>query len=284
MLGIGITKDDYSNESFVGVLDSHLNASAAYSVRRLSDSSIKCIRVRESGSDNEVDIGFDNNGDIDAAVISNFCGSNDGFVTVWYDASGNSRNASQTDPDLQPKIYDGSIINEGGKPAIKFFENTLAMPTSVWDKGDLSVFTVVKISNGNGIAVQLSPDFITGEWAAFAVGTSYSGGHLGSVLRTLGGQTFDQDTGGYTFGTQVLSTSISDVSTEIVEQYIDGSAVSGNSSIGAAGDDMALGNRRETYVDRPIDGTIQEVIIFSEAKNSTDQGNIESNLNTYYGL
>lgn len=283
MLGIGITKDDYSNEAFAGILDSHLNASAAYSVRRLSGKTATCFRIRESGSDNEADIGFDNNGDLDTASIINFCGSNDGFITVWYDASGNSRNASQTDPDLQPKIYDGSIINEGGKPAIKFFENTLAMPTSVWDKGDLSVFAVVKISNGNGIAVQLSPDFISPSWAAFAVGTSSSGGHLGSVLFTQATKR-DEDTGSYTFGTQVLSTSITDVSTEIIEQYIDGSAVSGNLSIGAAGDDMSLGNRRETYVDRPIDGTIQEVIIFSEAKNSTDQGNIESNLNTYYGL
>ena len=68
-------------------------ATAAYSLRKLRTSySGSCIRVRRSSDNAEQDIGFVGN-DLDTASLLSFVGANNGFVTTWYDQSGNSRDA-----------------------------------------------------------------------------------------------------------------------------------------------------------------------------------------------
>lgn len=50
--------------------------------------------------------------------------SGDGFVTTWYDQSGNSRNATQSTAASQPRIVSAGIYEiENGKTAINFLEN-----------------------------------------------------------------------------------------------------------------------------------------------------------------
>jgi type II secretory pathway pseudopilin PulG len=46
----------------------------------------------------------------------------DGYITTWYDQSGNNNNAIQTNTSAQPKIVDGvtGIVLQNGKPAIRF--------------------------------------------------------------------------------------------------------------------------------------------------------------------
>jgi len=95
------------------------NAVPAYSLRNLSDSfSGAVIRVRESGNNSEQDFTAE---EITNGTLENFCGSNDGFVTVWYDQSGNNFDAVENTASNQPQIVNnGNIIYESGKPAILF--------------------------------------------------------------------------------------------------------------------------------------------------------------------
>jgi len=46
----------------------------------------------------------------------------DGYITIWYDQSGNKNNAIQTSTSAQPKIVDGvtGIILQNNKPSIRF--------------------------------------------------------------------------------------------------------------------------------------------------------------------
>jgi type II secretory pathway pseudopilin PulG len=46
----------------------------------------------------------------------------DGYITTWYDQSGNSNNSIQTNTSSQPKIVDGvtGIVLQNNKPSIKF--------------------------------------------------------------------------------------------------------------------------------------------------------------------
>lgn len=123
MLGLGTA---VNRGGFVGgaapaarLLDTFSGAAAAYSLRLLSNSySGNTIKVRRASDNAELDIGF-SNGSLDTSAISTHCGSNDGFVTTWYDQSGNARNATQTNEGKQPKIYDGTdgVVTENGKPA-----------------------------------------------------------------------------------------------------------------------------------------------------------------------
>jgi len=53
--------------------------------------------------------------------LASFCSGTNGFVTTWYDQSGNGYNATQTTAASQPQIVSsGSVITENGKPAAQF--------------------------------------------------------------------------------------------------------------------------------------------------------------------
>ena len=108
------------------LLDSFPNAAAAYSLRLLRINYTGfAIRVRNS-SNSEADIGFVDNV-LDTASLLSHCGSGNGFVTTWYDQSGNARNAIQTTAANQPQIVSsGSIYLLNSKPTI------IANPTQNW--------------------------------------------------------------------------------------------------------------------------------------------------------
>jgi hypothetical protein len=72
------------------------------------------VRVRRSSDNAETDIGTlsaDANGDkfLDSAALLTFVGAGNGFVTVWYDQSGNARNVSQTTVNNQPRIVNAGV-------------------------------------------------------------------------------------------------------------------------------------------------------------------------------
>lgn len=88
-----------------------ITASAAYSVRKLrSGYSGNCIRVRRSSDNAEMNIGFSGN-DLDTATLLSFVGGGNGFVTTWYDQSGNSKNGTQSTGASQPKIVNSGVIS-----------------------------------------------------------------------------------------------------------------------------------------------------------------------------
>ena len=108
-------------QSFVGLLDTYPNAAAAYSVRKLRTAYTgSAIRVRRSSDNTEQDIGF-SGANLDTSALTSFCSGADGFVTTWYDQSGNAKDSIQTTAANQPQIVSaGSIILENGKPCLSF--------------------------------------------------------------------------------------------------------------------------------------------------------------------
>lgn len=107
--------------AFVGLLDTYPNASVAYSLRRLSSTYTgNAIRVRRSSDNTEQDFGFVNNV-LDTASLLTFCGAGNGFVTTWYDQSGNANNATTGVAVSQPQIVSsGAMILINGKPSVQF--------------------------------------------------------------------------------------------------------------------------------------------------------------------
>jgi hypothetical protein len=99
--------------------------SAAYSLRRLKTTYTgNAIRVRRSSDNAELDIGFTGQGDLDTASLLTHVGVGNGFVTTWYDQSGNGRNATKTTSTAQPRIVSsGAVVTENGRPYIDFKEN-----------------------------------------------------------------------------------------------------------------------------------------------------------------
>ena len=95
-------------------------AIAAFSVRQLSTAYTgKCMQVRRSSDNTPQTIGFTTAGDLDTATLKTFVGAGTGYVSIWYDQSGNGLNAIQPTNADQPMIMSGGVINrDNGQPSV----------------------------------------------------------------------------------------------------------------------------------------------------------------------
>jgi hypothetical protein len=138
---------------FIGLLDTYPNAAAAYSLRKLRSAySGFAIRVRRSSDNTSTNIGFDVNGNLDTTSLLSFVGSSNGFVTTWFDQSGNNRNLTQTTAAVQPRIVNAGVIDTlNGKPSVYNngtttnpwvlsvdFGTTLSQPNTIFNIGSNS--------------------------------------------------------------------------------------------------------------------------------------------------
>ena len=120
----------------------------AYSLRRLYASYTgAAIRVRRSSDGAQADIGFMANGDLDTVALLAFVGNGNGFVTTWYDQSGNARNATQTTAANQPQIVSNGVLQTlGGRPTIRSFGVTEKMFFTSAALGSASAFSFNAVS------------------------------------------------------------------------------------------------------------------------------------------
>jgi len=115
----GARPSTYPN--FQGLLDLYPGAAAAYSLRALSTGWLAgdVVEVREDTGQTTQSFTAAQilNGDLVA-----FCGVGDGFVSTWYDQSGNGNDATQITTTSQPKIVDAGalILDASGNQTIKF--------------------------------------------------------------------------------------------------------------------------------------------------------------------
>ena len=102
-------------------LDTYGSADFAFSIRKLSSSYTgPCMRVRRSSDSAEQDINFVNDF-IDTTSMLSFVGGGNGFVTKWYDQSGNNNDSSNGAGSGQPQIISsGSLVvsSVNGKPIV----------------------------------------------------------------------------------------------------------------------------------------------------------------------
>jgi hypothetical protein len=133
-------------------LTAYPGAGAAYSVRKLSSSyGGAAVRVRRSSDNTEQDIGFVGF-DLDTTALTSFVGAGSGFITRWYDQSGNGRNMTQTTAGLQPSIVSGgTIITRNGNVSIYFNISFNIFLTSAYSfsNGPISSIQVVNASGNS---------------------------------------------------------------------------------------------------------------------------------------
>lgn len=148
------------NVGYVGLLDAYPGAYVAYSLRKLSDVySGNSIRVRRSGDNAEQDIGFSSN-QLDTASLISFVdaggGAKNGFVTTWYDQSGNGRNAINSTAGTQPQIVLNSVvISNGGKPCIQFSVVTQSLISTATINRPYSIYSQFR-ETGTGLLRMIS--------------------------------------------------------------------------------------------------------------------------------
>jgi head-tail adaptor len=133
------------------LLDLYPNAATAYSLRKLRTAySGSAVRVRRSSDNTEQDIGFVS-GQLDTTSLLAFCGAGNGFVTTWYDQSGDARDAAQTTQANQPQIVSsGSLILENGKVSISYDGTNDTLISSNYNFGTTSYSSFV-VSRSGGL-------------------------------------------------------------------------------------------------------------------------------------
>ena len=136
-----------------GLLDDYSGAAAAYSLRKLSGIySGDAIVVRRASDHTTESIGFVNN-ELDTASLESFCSGTDGFVTTWYDQSGNGNNALNTTESEQPQIVsNGTAYLLNSKPAISGTgSNQLIMSTQLEISTDFFIATTLQYAQNKMI-------------------------------------------------------------------------------------------------------------------------------------
>jgi len=138
----------------VPLLDEYPGAAAAYSLRLLrADYTGSAIRVRRTDL-TESDISFTSSGNLDTTALLAFTGTSagdNGFITTWYDQSGNGRNVLQSTALRQPQIVSaGAVLLQGGKPTVSHIASTDLKVTTFLDMGTTyTILGVIKFNSFN---------------------------------------------------------------------------------------------------------------------------------------
>jgi hypothetical protein len=156
-IGVGIGRQRFASGDipFVGILDLYPNATVAYSLRKLRDAYTgDAIRVRRSSDNTELNIGFVNN-ELDTSALTTFCGAGNGFVTTWYDQSGNANDLTQANATNQALIVSsGSVKLRNSKPTMTtdgndFYETIMGIYASTTNFSSYQVVTELSNNTNN---------------------------------------------------------------------------------------------------------------------------------------
>jgi hypothetical protein len=238
-----------------------LNSSAAYSLRRLRTAYLgAAINVRRSSDGATQDIGFVNN-ELDTASLLAFVGTGNGFVTTWYDQSGNGRNATQATSGEQPQIVDsGAVITMSCRPALRFDGNDI-LNTPSFMLGNTVVTVARRSTRFQPVVEGVNVGSLDrGLWGLGFNSIDYTT-HLNYGIN--GGPLNATNADG--FPMNVL---------QVVSQTVAKGLVATNASV------WGIGGGSNGYV--RLNGFISEMVAISSLLSTTDRQAIESNQMQYY--
>lgn len=277
------------------LLDLYPSAAVAYSLRKLRAAYTgSAIRVRRSSDNTEQNIGFTGN-ELDTTALLAFCGAGNGFVTTWYDQSGNARNATQTTQANQPQIVSsGSLIFENGKVSVSYDGINDSLITSSYNFGN---------TNYSGFVVSKSGGLNNLGRAIYTIKpiTSATNGYLHLIIRNNISNNFRSyySSNGISLNlliqtplnvfpvTQNLISNIVPTSGNItfnlnsIQQDVDlaiGQTL--NDTIFVIGNYYTGPNVADNFYH---EGTVSELIIYMSNQQSNRTG-IETNINTHYAI
>jgi hypothetical protein len=248
------------------LLNDYPNAAVAYSLRLLRSAYTgDAIRVRRASDNDELEIGFVNNV-LDTATLESFCTSTDGFVTTWYDQSGNSNDWTQSTAGSQPQIVSsGTVILENGKPSLQFDGSDDELISSAISTISLESIFIVNTPY-NDVSGLLGGSGSTPYLAISSTDARYRT----TVLNTLQPLTSNANLSLNSFNRS--SNTISAYRNSVVSATtLTGDALINIDRIGRRGGSAAYS------------GNVSECIIY-DFDQAANRANIESNMINFYGL
>jgi len=258
---------------------------ASFSMRRISAAYFgNLIQVRRSADNTTQEIGFTANGDLDTASLKTFVGTGSGFVTIWYDQSGNGRNASQSNTARQPRIVDaGQVERQNSQPAIRFLGMNYGLFTSTFTaySSGVSYNGVAKVNSNNtynaivnktGAVNKNVPAPLDFYNARFVAGNGsgfkfFDHTNAFKASEPMGIWTYQGTPGG---NLNTFYNGSSNGSTSIGSSYSD------------AGQPLYIGSRADLATG--LDGWISEIVTFGAEMSTADRQILEGSQASYYNV
>ena len=218
-------------------------------------------------------------GDIDVNALLNFVGNGNGFVTTWYDQSGNGRNATQTTAGNQPRLLvNGVLQTQGGKPAILFdgVDDRLATASTtlgITSNATLAVVTQTSSRTPPQQGIVGSED-LTARFGFFITGTN--------TMRwnPVSGDTIEAPS---VTGAQILVGTAQSGATALFRNGT--SIATGTGSTGPmASTPFIIGKMLSGTTLPHFSGPIAEVVAFPSVLSTTDRQTLERNQGGYYTI
>lgn len=283
----GYQWDTNSNEFFAKFTDS---AASAYSLRKLGSSSTYAVKVRRESDNNETDIGFTAAGDLDTSALTAHCGSANGFVTKWYDQSGNSNDGLQNSTGSQPKIFSSvsGVITQDGKPAIEFdgTDDFFSTADYLGTPSEAHLFSVNKLTSESNSSLNFRPIFSKDLSTSNPIADFLFRYHGTSGIQMRIG---DPDWGPSGSGTSglfdVQNLTTFEYNTSAGEIFVNGSSVASSTAPADTfpdnDGDVLIG--KHVHYNQFFSGTMQELIFYT-SDQSSNRSSIETDINSYYSI
>jgi hypothetical protein len=227
--------------------------------------------VRRSSDNTEQDIGFTALGELDTTALTTFCSGTNGFVTTWYDQSGNGRNLTQAVAIAQPQIVSsGSVLLDNGKPAIVGDRINRMMASSSFVVTQPATKFIVTKSTASANNVAISGSLDTN--ARHQVGYVISNGGQYSLFAgaSLTSATTSQ------LNAQVLLYALFNGASSVVK--INNNADTTGNAGTQSNDGVNLGVTPAAFT-----GNLQEIIYYP-SNQSANQSAINTLINSFYGI
>jgi len=261
---------------FTGLLDQSFasGATAAYSLRRLKISATKAVRVREDSGNTETDIGF-SGGALDETALLNHCGSNNGFVTKWYDQSGNGNDTSQSNASQQPQIVNnGTIIKESKsrKTAIQF-NNAQYLFKNSMNGGLVEYYEVIRQNEG-GLKEQRQ----------ILVSDKYKGNnyHFGVSKKNDTSNSIGKNVGSPTHS--FLKSSNASTRAEYYNALEDVLELVNIFNISNLNTGFDFGISGHNFNDFELNGKKQEIILYPSNKSTPERSSVKTNIDKFFSI
>ena len=275
------------------LLDTYSGAAAAYSLRLLDSTYTGfAIKVQDNVGGATQDIGFNVFGELDTTSLARYGGSNDVFVTAWYDQSGNGNNATQTSSVLRPKIYDGTtgtVVDNNGKPTLSFINDKVTLTNELFLRSNApDAFLISLVAEG-------TEGTSDGEYfGGSTFGSTNFFANYGSTSNYRFRHTNDANTGNIntTFAYPSPAPVVGEMS--LLNLYIESSTkkmqlngqqltASGNTVWSSTSNyKFNLGIIGRPYAEE-LNLQVSEFVVWPN-QSSTDLSEIQSNINTFYDI
>ena len=267
-----------------GRTGSLVEAAAAYSLRNLSTSytgNVVDVRRSSDGAEDSFTAA-----EVADGTLTTWVGAgNDGFVTQWYDQSGNANHATQGANASQPKIVDGGSLVSGGLDFDGSDDELVVSGNPVItanNAGTYSAFSVQKVStNNNGY---LYGNASTENGSSLYAGDSTQSSSPSFALSNQNSATFQTDIIARDSNESLLSA--------VYNNGDAGLLVNGGGTMTDAGtydftsgtNNFIIGNRNGgTSSGTFLDGTLRELIVYN-SDQSDNRTAFEANIGETYNI